>query len=407
MVKENPNRWVVAVGAGFLVNLMLGIVYAWSVFVKPLMAEFGWTKTITTLPFTVFLAVFALMMVPAGRLQDKRGPKKIAMIGGVLMGLGLILASFVTSVRNHWWLILTYGVVSGAGCGFGYATPIPCVRKWFPDKPGLTVGLVVMGFGLSALLFAPVEASLIASRGIAQTFLICGSIILVVVLFAASLLRNPPEGWKPEGWQPAQATAAKPQTVDYSFSEMLKTPQFYLLWLMFCFGATAGLMTIGHIAAFAKESGMAVMTAAFAASVLSVANACGRPGAGFISDKLGRTRTMMIVFVLQAILMSILIRCTTVSSLYAVVVGIGFMYGSCFALFPSATGDFFGTKNLGVNYGAVFTSYGVGGIIGPILGALVYDKTGNYYAAFQTAGILCLIAAGLTLITKHPQKKGG
>ncbi len=199
MDKGNPNRWIVAVGAGFLVNLMLGIVYAWSVFVKPLMAEFGWTKTMTTLPFTVFLAVFALMMVPAGRLQDKQGPRKIAMIGGVLMGLGLILASFVTSMRSNWWLILTYGVVSGAGCGFGYATPIPCVRKWFPDKPGLTVGLVVMGFGLSALFFAPVEARLIASRGLGQTFLICGSIILVVVLFAASLLRNPPEGWKPEG----------------------------------------------------------------------------------------------------------------------------------------------------------------------------------------------------------------
>ncbi|RLG58839.1 MAG: oxalate:formate antiporter [Candidatus Hydrothermarchaeota archaeon] len=399
------NRWLV-VFAGFLLNLMLGIVYAWSVFVRPLMGEFGWTKTTTMLAFSIFLMVFAILMVPAGRAQDRMGPRKVAMVGGVLLGLGFILASFVTSIKSPYWLYLTYGVVAGAGCGLGYACPIPAARKWFPDRPGLAVGLVVMGFGMSALLFAPLERMLLDMYGIQKTFFIIGCILLIVAVFAASLLRNPPEGWLPEGYNPAttQQTANVISGKDIEPMDMIKTKQFWMLWISFVFMASAGLMVIGHIAAYARELGIEKMAAALAASVLSVFNAMGRPGSGALSDKIGRAKTMFILFLIQGCIMIIFPKfAVTLMTIYIAVAIIGFNFGANFALFPSATADFFGTKNLGVNYGLVFTAYGVGGLLGPIMGARVYDATQSYTIAFTVAGILALIASGLSFALKPPK----
>ncbi|MGQ9479088.1 MAG: L-lactate MFS transporter [Thermoproteota archaeon] len=394
-MEERWNRRVIVVTVGFVVNLMLGIVYAWSVFVNPLMNTYSWSKTDATLPFTVFLLVFAITMVPAGKLQDLKGPRTVAMAGGFLLGLGFILSSLIEKTSNIWLLVVMYGVISGAGCGFGYAAPIPCTRKWFPRRPGLAVGLVVMGFGMSTLLFAPLETVLIKEMGISKTFLIFGILLLTVSVTAAFFLENPPRDLA----IPVSG-ANTGSAIDYTFREMVKTPQFYILWVMFFFMSTAGLMVIGHVAAFAGESGMDPIVAAFAASVLSLFNAFGRPGSGIISDKMGRTKTMFILFLVQALMMSILIKCTTMPTLYLAVAVIGFIYGANFSLFPSAIGDLYGVKNIGVNYGLLFTSYGAGGVLGPILGGYFFDVTGSYYAAFQTAAILCLIAAVMGLLIK-------
>lgn len=394
------SKWVVIV-AGFLLNLMLGIVYAWSVFVKPLMGSFGWSKTTASMPFSVFLLIFALMMVPAGRTQDRIGPRKVAMLGGALLGIGFLLSGLIETIQSPYWLIFSYGVVAGAGCGLGYACPIPVARKWFPERVGLATGLVVMGFGLSALIFAPLERLLIDTYGVSTTFYILGVILLVVAIFAASLLRNPPEGVTAQATQAAQKVVAKTEK-DVGPAQMLRDYRFYLLWISFFFMALTGLMVIGHLAAYAQERGIEPVAAALAVSTLSAFNALGRPGAGAISDKLGRATTMFILFAIQGIVVIAFPHIAiSLAAIYICAAIIGFNFGSNFALFPSATGDFFGTKNLGVNYGLVFTSYGVGGVVGPIMAGYVYDVTGSYEIAFTVAGVLALIAACLSFILRR------
>jgi len=402
------NRWIILV-SGFVLNLMLGVVYSWSVFVRPLMNSYGWTKTTATLPFTIFLAVFALMMVPAGRAQDKIGPRKVAMIGGILLGAGFILASFISHFGTPIWLFLTYGLTAGAGCGLGYACSIPPARKWFPDKPGLAVGLVVMGFGMSALLFAPLQRQLIDSLGVPAAFLTIGIILLVFATLSASLMKNPPEGWKPENWQPprpANPAAASPRA-DYEPREAVSSLRFWMLWLMYTFMAAAGLMVIGHIAAYTEELGIAAMYAALAAGVLSAFNAAGRPGGGLIADKLGIVKAMLIIFTFQGIIMLLFPHvAVSLATILIVVSIIGFNYGANFAIFPTATAEGFGVKNLGVNYGLVFTSYGVGGVLGPLTGSYVYDSTQSYAAAFTVAAVIAFVAVVIALVYQVRYGKG-
>lgn len=398
-------RGALVIFAGFLLNLMLGIVYAWSVFVKPLMENFGWTKTIASLPFSIFLLVFAIMMVPAGRTQDRIGPRKVAMLGGFLLGLGFILSSFIETIRDPVWLLFTYGIIAGAGCGLGYACPIPVARKWYPQRVGLATGLVVMGFGLSALIFAPLERMLIDAYGIGNAFLYIGIILLIVAVFAASLLRNPPTTEQVQVVQKTQSSPLPQTGRDFGPVEMLRTPQFWMLWISFMFMALLGLMVIGHIAPFAQERGLDPYAAALAASALSVANALGRPGAGWLSDAIGRPKTMFTLFLIQGIVIIAYPHFAwTLVAIYLGAIIIGFNYGANFSLFPSATGDFYGTRNLGVNYGLVFTSYGVGGLIGPIMAGYIFDVTGSYEMAFLVAGVLAVIAALISLALRSQKR---
>lgn len=386
-----------------MLNLMLAVNFSWSVFVRPLMDSFGWTKTAVTLPFTIFIVALALIMVPAGRAQDRMGPRKVALLGGVLLGLGLILAWFVETVRSPLWLYLTFGLIAGTGSGLAYASTIPAVRKWFPDKPGLAVGLVIAGAGMSALLFAPLQSYLIDTQGLGMTFLIVGTVLLVVSVFSASLLSNPPEGWKPRGWKPPRAAASSTVVAakDYGPIEVIKTGRFWMLWVMFVFMSAAGLMVIGHIAAYAMEVGLAALYAAVAAGVLSVFNAFGRPGSGMLSDRISVAKTMLILFTIQGIMMLIFpYFAVTMVRIYIVVAIIGFNFGANFALFPSITADFYGIKNLGINYGLVFTAYGVGGTLGPIIGSYIYDTTQSYTMAFTIGAMLVFTAVAIAWVFK-------
>jgi len=394
------NRWIIVLGA-LIVQLCLGAIYSWSIFVEPLKKTFAYTTTQTQIIFSVGLASFALVMVLAGKWQDSKGPRIVATAGGIVLGLGYILARYTNG--DFLLLTLAVGFIGGAGIGLGYVCPIAACVKWFPDKRGLVSGLAVAGFGAGAWLFSKVGSSFIESYGVLQAFFYLGLIFLVAVVFGAQLLKNPPQGWLPKGWKPPETKIPKGKTEDYNWREMLKTKQFWIMWVMFVFSATAGLMVIGILKPFGLFSGLGAATAGTAVGVLALFNGAGRITWGAASDKLGREKSMALMFLLQAGMMFILLKMGSSGMLLAIASAwVGFNFGGNFALFPSSTADYFGTKNVGMNYGFVFTAYGVAGILGPILGGKVFDMTGTYLWAFIPTGTLCLIAAILALKLKHP-----
>ncbi len=395
------NRWVV-VTAGPLVNFMVGINLSWSVFVIPLMDAFGWTKMVATLPFTIYIIATSLVGIPAGRAQDRIGPRKVGIIGSIIFGCGFTLAALIGVMKNPLWLCLIFAPIAGMGGGIAYAATIPPARKWFPDKPAMALGLVVTGLGLSALLFAPLERYLIDTRGLAITFLIIGIIILVVSVFGSTLLRNPPEGWTPETRSQRRTGARVSASLikrDCQPGEVLKSPRFYALWVMFAFTSAAGLMVIGHIAPYSQEAGLSPMAAATAAGVLAVFNGLGRPGSGLLADKIGVLKTMLLLFAIQGVMMLVFPHLARgLVTIYVLVSIIGFLFGSIFTVFPSITADFFGLRNLGVNYGLVFTAFGAGATLGPVTASYFYDTMHSYVVAFTIAAALTFIAVVLTIV---------
>lgn len=400
-----PSRWLVVLGA-MLIQLSLGSLYSWSVFVKPLMTAFpGSTNAQVSLPFTIALAVFSVSMVFAGLWQDRSGPRTVATAGGVVLGLGNILASQATQLGL---IYITYGVLGGIGIGLAYVCPIAACIKWFPDKRGLVSGLAVAGFGAGSFFYAQLANYLIGlgspQSSWRQAFIVLGAIYLISILIGAQLLRNPPSGWLPRGWSQPQSSPGATAT-GYAWREMVKTGTFYKLWAMFAFAASSGLMVIGHLSPFGQESGLTAAEAAAVVGILSLFNGAGRIIWGFVSDKVGRQRTMLVMFVLNAAIMFLLRDMGRTIFLLAIAAAVvGFCFGGTLAIFPSATADSFGTKYLGVNYGLMFTAYGVAGIIGPMIGALVHDVSGAYVYAFLVAAILSAMASLLSLTVTTKKK---
>jgi OFA family oxalate/formate antiporter-like MFS transporter len=400
----SKNRGWTVTFAGTGINLALGVLYAWSVISKQITKEWGWNETQAALPYSVAIAAFAFMMVPAGRLQDKFGPRLVATLGGIFCGIGFIIASLGQSLVG---LVIGFGILAGTGIGFGYASATPPAVKWFPPaRTGLIAGLVVAGFGLASVYIAPVANYLLGTFGIQSTFLILGIAFFIIVVLLSQLLKNPPAGYKPVA-KPAQAKSGAPKaagTVDYEWSEMLRTPQFMLLWIMYVFGAGAGLMIIGKLAKIVDLQ--AGIKAGFIfVAMLAIGNAAGRVIAGVLSDKIGRTWTMFAVFVFQAVLMLVLRGLDSYGTLFVASMLIGFNYGANLSVFPSATKDYFGLKNFGVNYGFVFTAWGVGGILGPLLSGQIFDSYKNFSHAYLIAAICLMIAACLTFVTRAPKAK--
>jgi MFS transporter, OFA family, oxalate/formate antiporter len=402
--------WVVTF-SGMGLNLALGTLYAWSVFGKQFTEAidkggFGWSKTTAAMPYSIAIGVFALMMIPAGRLQDKLGPGIIATIGAVLMAVGMIVTSFSTP-ESPLLAIIGFGILAGAGIGFGYASATPAAVKWFPpQKKGLIAGIVVAGFGLASVYVAPLSQYLLGSYGVNKSFLILGIAFGIVTLIITRFIKNPPTPVAAVKPNPSQAKAAPASGVDYTWIEMMKTPTFYLLWIEFTCGALAGLMIIGHLAKIvAVQSNNTIKLGFIFVALLAVFNAGGRVLAGAMSDKIGRVRTIFIVSVGQAIMMFLFSGASTITGFVVGSAIIGVCYGSCLSLFPSACGDYWGTKNLGLNYGILFTAYGIGGVFGPLLAGRIADSTGNYSMAYTIAACLMILAAVLTFFTKAPAKR--
>ncbi len=390
--RELRGRWLF-VALGFLVNLCEGGIYAFSVFRKPLEERLSIGATASGLPFTVFLAVFAVTMAVSGGLLERWGPRKTGILGGILVGLGWVLAGLWPNVAL---LVLFYGVLSGAGVGLLYGAPIAVVTRWFPDRKGLAVGLTLMGFGLSALVIAPVLSTLINSVGPLRTFTYLGLVFLAVLPVLAAPLRYPRPGWRPPGWVPANGHSSLGPDLDRK--AMLRTRTFYVLWLTFTFGSMAGLMAVGIAAPFGKEvAGLSPRMAALAVSAFAMFNGLGRPLFGWLADRITPRYAAILSFALiLAAAVALDVGGKGHPALYFLAFAVFWLnLGGWLAIAPTATAIFFGAKDYGRNYGLTFTAYGAGGILAGTISGLVRDLTGSYLAVFfPVMGLAC---AGLVL----------
>jgi len=393
--------WIVTI-AGLGINLVLGALYAWGVMGKALVVQWEWSRADAALPFAVSTASFATMMIFAGRMQDKMGPRRVAQLGGLLFGLGLAASAFA---RTPTAMALTFGVLGGIGIGLGYSATTPAAIKWFPPaRKGLITGLVVAGVGSAAIYIAPLTQWLLGHTSIANTFLVLGGGAFVLIQLFSLILSNPPADFRPTAAAPA-AGAPRPTAVagrDRDWPEMLRTPQVYLLWLIYVLAAAAGLMLISNVPIIAKEQ--AGWEAGFVGvMILAAFNTLGRIAAGFVSDRIGRTRTMLLAFVLQAVNMALFARYDSQALIVFGTAFTGLCYGTIFTLMPAATADFYGVRNLGVNYGIVFTGFGVAGVLGSRYGGMIRDLLGSYSMAYKICAAMLAVAAVLAFFTRAPK----
>jgi MFS family permease len=391
--------WTVAL-AGTAINLALGVLYAWSIFKGAItdsikaggQGAFTWNLASVNDPYALACLVFAFSMIIAGRLQDKIGPRATCIIGGLLVAGGFVVASLS---NNYWMWILGFGVMFGLGMGFGYSAATPPALRWFPPaKTGLIAGIVVSGFGLAPVYIAPLSNYLLKTQGIQQSMLILGVAFGIVVCLFGALLQNPPAGYVAD--PNAKAVAKKSTAEDMTPSQILRTGKFYALWVCFFIGAGAGLMVIGSATGLAKAS---LGTWAFlVVAVMSVGNAAGRIIAGVVSDKIGRANTLVMMLVFQAAMMFAAIPVVdgTYSNALVLVLLVTFMvfnYGTNLALFPSFAKDLWGVKNYGMNYGILFSAWGVGAFALVKIGEVLKARTGSFTMSFAVAGVLLIIGA--------------
>ena len=406
------GRWRYA-AAAFVMQLCLGVIYAWSVFRGPLATLHGWSKAETIAPYRYSMLFFTFGMILAGFWQDRKGPRVVASVGGLLLGAGCLLASMIGDTVAG--LTLSYGVVAGLGVGFAYVTPIATCVKWFPDRRGAISGFAVMGFGAGPLVLGPLLERLLGtdasqfSQTIPQTFLLLAAGLAVCVVGTAQVYRVPPAGWRPPGWSPPVAAVRKE---DYGPKETARTWQFWLLWLVYFLGTSVGITAIGEATPIMQEMAKAgaVMTAGMALGVMSVFNGAGRLTWGAVSDKAGRNLTTALMFGVHFLAAFFVLR--GASSFWPALAGlclVGFAYGGFLALMPSFTADYFGPKNLGANYGLLFTAWGICGFFVPGYFAGILDRAraagalaAGYNEVYMTLAGLAVLGAIVVLMLRRP-----
>jgi MFS transporter, OFA family, oxalate/formate antiporter len=385
------------------INLVLGILYAWGVLAKALVTDWGWTKTQAAMPFTFATASFAITMIFAGRLQDRIGPRFVAMFGGIVFGCALLGSSLASTPGA---MVLAFGIIGGIGIGLGYSSTTPPAIKWFPpQRKGLITGLVVSGVGIAAVYASPLAEFLLTRNTIPQTFMYLGGGAIVAVVLFSQFLTNPPENHNTTLSTHRSTEKPKHQnTGDLDWPEMLRTPQFYILWTMFVMAASAGLMIIAHVAIIGREQA-GLQWGFMPIAMLAIFNTLGRIISGYISDRIGRRNTMILAFALQAGNMFCFSFYTTPGLVLFGAAFTGLCYGTIFTLMPAATADYYGLRNFGVNYGTLFTAFGVAGVLGPILGGMIRDKFGVYSYSFTISAILLLTGAALALLLRPPVRR--
>ncbi len=403
------NRWVILVCA-VLVQLAIGSVYAWSVFAKALQSDaaFGWSKSKAAVPFSVVIGMIFIGSYVGGRLQDARGPRVVAMTGGVIYAVGVILASFAQSPDSFWLLVLGYGVIGGFGLGMVYIVPIAMLQKWFPDKPGLITGLAVAGFGFGAVVTAPVGQALINQSPSVPTkaFLWLGIGYLVILLVCTSVFRNPAVVPDVTGATTKDASSVESGTVsrDFTPSEAMHTKQWYLLTGILTMSVTAGISLIAVAAGTATDvAGYSTAAAAALVGVLGLFNGAGRIFWGWISDKIGKMPAFLGILGIQGVCL-LLIPHASSTALFAVLAALVYLcYGGAFGTMPSTAGTFFGVKNVGAIYGLMLIGWSIGGVVGPLLIASLIGSDKAYTLGFTVIGVITLVALVLPLVIKKPR----
>ena len=408
------GRWRYAATAVFM-QVLLGVIYAWSIFRGPLAQLHGWSKAETIAPYRYSLLAFAAGMILGGLWQDRKGPRVVASFGGLLLGAGCLLASQIGDTVGG--LVLAYGVIAGFGVGCAYVTPIATCIKWFPDKRGMIVGMAVMGFGVGPLVFGPLLETLLGadkaqlSVTIPRTFLILSGIFFVGVIGAAQSYRVPPPGWKPPNWT---AAAARVAAVDAGPREALASWQFYALWLLYFLGTSVGLTAIGEATPLLREMAgtSAIMSAGTALGVMSVFNGLGRLGWGSVSDRMGRKAALLGMCALSIVACLGFLR--NAAGFVPLLTGlclVAFSYGGYLALMPSLTADFYGPRNVGANYGLLFSAWGICGFVVPGYFAAIMDKAraandlaAGYREVYVTLSILAAAGAVVAALLRPPRQ---
>ncbi len=433
MVNEERtlNRWLVVVGA-ILIQLALGAIYAWSVFTARLTDSAGvyaFTASQTAWVFSAGLATFATVMVLAGRMLPRAGPRPLTIAGGLLLGGGYVLSGLLGD--SFWVQLLGIGIVGGAGIGLAYVVPISVCVKWFPDKKGLITGLAVAGFGFGATIWVKLAGSwfggllnttsVFGLPGVQSVFVIYGIVLAALVLLGSVVMVNPPDDYLPSGWSPPVTQNNDHEgAVEFRARDMLRTPQFYMLWSVFMFAGVSGLMVIYSIKLFGIDvlehhgiSGAGAITGT-AMAWYAIFNGVGRIAWGSVSDRIGRKTTITLMAALQGLTMLITYHVfINFGFVYGFIIAaalIGFNYGGSFALFPAITADYFGNKSVGSNYGWMFTAYGVAGLAGPLLAGYFKDAAQGasqpavWMTPFIIAGGVCLLGAVIMAFTTRPTR---
>lgn len=417
----DSKRWLIAIAA-IVMQLCLGTVYAWSVFKKVLMQDpWNWGETNVQYTFMICIAVIGLAVAFGGSLVDKKGPRFVATMGGVLFGVGTLIGALGIQTKNIWILYLGYGVIAGIGNGFGYVTPIATLIRWFPDKRGLVTGLAVMGFGAGAFFMGKIVPSNITSMGAANTLYMWGAIFLVLVTGAAQFFKNPPSGWVPAGFA-ANNKNATAQDHSIDFTSARKMPQWWILWGMLFLNVSAGIGLISQLSPIGQElfkpladeglSGDALVAALAAAggtilAIASIFNGLGRLMWAWVSDAIGRRAVFATMFLSQAILY-VLVALGIISNYYLFMVVACYLlacYGGGFATMPAFAADTFGPKYIGKVYGMMLTSWGAAGVVGPFVFSKVKESTGSFETALYTAAAFLIVGFILTMVYRKPQIK--
>jgi OFA family oxalate/formate antiporter-like MFS transporter len=397
------KRWGIA-AAGFVLQIALGAVYAWSVFRIPLSREFGWSVPQVTLTFTICISVDSVACFVGGLLLNRMGPRVVAVTGGFLYGLGVFLASF--SARGLAWLYLTYGVMGGAGLGMAFIVPVAVLVKWFPDRRGLITGVAVAGFGAGALATASVAVGLIQSFGVLRTFAYLGITYAVIAMCAGWFMENPPDGWRPAGWTPTAAQVLERSVKDFSLGEALATWQWWALWGLLFLNASAGIALISQEAPlFEKLAAISATAAGAMVGVVSIGNSAGRIFWAWASDGIGRRWTFATMFLLQCVLFWILPSLATA----AIIAGVSFVilscYGGGFGTLPAFAADYFGSRNVGSIYGLMATAWGAASAFGPLLLAATLRTTSGYASGLHIIAAIMAVSTLLPIAVRPPRPK--
>ena len=410
-MSQLQKRAKIVLIAGILFNLSVGMLYTWSIIRGQMMASvydggWGWSSAEAGRPFTFAVVFFALGLLIGGRIQDKTGPRWVVTAGGFFVGLGMILSGLFGN--SPLGVTIGFGIVAGLGIGLGYGCVTPPALKWFhPSKKGMVSGLIVGGFGFGAVYFGPLASVLLNNFGIERTFIFMGFGVIALSVPIAQFIRNPPAGYVPEEPKKIKASAVKVASPDFTWREMVKTPRFYMMFIMFMTTSSVGLMVIGNVTRIAATQ-MNITdsaTLAFLVSFMAITNMAGRIIGGFLSDKIGRVNTLFLIFAIQVLNMVGFLFYSNFAMLIVGVIGIGFCFGALLSVFPALTAEQYGLKHYGVNYGIVYLAWGLSGVVAPVIADYFYDTTGTFTTAYIICAFMMLAMLAVNYLFKKNVRK--